>query len=57
VPAVFARNADEGRRAWEFLLAPVLQRPGLAPILQVFPGEIQPGLLEAAQAWDLKSGS
>ena len=55
VPTVFARNADEGRRAWEFLLAPVLQRPGLAPILQVFPGEIQKGLLEAAQARDLQN--
>jgi hypothetical protein len=53
VPTVFVRNAYEGRRAWEFLLAPALQRPGLAPILQVFPGEIQKGLLEAAQAWDL----
>ena len=55
VPTVFARNADEGRRAWQFLLAPVLQRPGLAPILQSFPGEIQPGLQEAALAWDLEN--
>jgi hypothetical protein len=57
VPTVFARNAEEGRRAWEFLLAPVLKRPGLAPILQVFPGDIQAGLLAAAQAWDLKDRS
>jgi hypothetical protein len=55
IPAVFARNADEGRRAWQFLLAPVLQRPRLTPILQVFPGEIQPGLLDAAQAWDAQN--
>jgi hypothetical protein len=55
VPTVFVRNADEGGRAWEFLLAPVLQRPGLAALLQVFPGEIQPGLLAAAHAWDLKN--
>ena len=55
VPTVFVRTAEEGRRAWEFLLAPVLQRPRLLPILQVLPGEIQTGLLQAAQAWDARS--
>jgi hypothetical protein len=52
IPTVFARNAGEGERAWRTLLSPVLQRPRLAPILDVFPGEIQPGLLARATAWD-----
>jgi len=55
IPTVFARNAGEGRRAWQTLLAPTLQRPALAPILDIFPGAVQPGLLAAAQAWDLKN--
>jgi hypothetical protein len=52
IPTFFARNAFEARRAWHALLAPALQRPALAPLLEVFPGEIQPGLRAAAQAWD-----
>jgi hypothetical protein len=55
IPTVFVRNADEGRRAWASLLAPAVQIPALMPILQVFPGEIQPGLLDQATAWDSKS--
>jgi hypothetical protein len=52
IPTVFARNAGEGEKAWRTLLSPVLQRPRLAPILEVFPGEIQPGLVARAKAWD-----
>jgi hypothetical protein len=52
---VFARNAGEGQLAWRTLLSPLLQRPMLAPILEVFPGEIQPGLLARAKAWDAEN--
>jgi hypothetical protein len=52
IPAVFARNVQEGQRAWETLLAPVLRRPALAPILAEYPGVVRAGLLEKAQAWD-----
>lgn len=55
IPAVFARNADEGGRAWQSLLVPALQKPALAPILQAFPGEIQSGLLDKATASDSKN--
>jgi hypothetical protein len=56
IPTAFVRNAGEGRRAWQTLLAPSLQTPKLTPILQAFPGEIQPGLLKTAQSWDLEHG-
>jgi hypothetical protein len=52
IPAVFARNVEEGERAWAALLAPALHRPKLAPILTAFPGTVQPGLLETARSWD-----
>ena len=52
IPAIFARNVDEGSRAWAGLLAPALRRPKLAPILAAFPGAIQPGLLDKAKIWD-----
>jgi hypothetical protein len=52
IPAVFARNVTEGRRSWQTLLAPALQPPMLAPMLRVFPGNIQPGLLDRAIDWD-----
>ena len=53
IPTVFVRDAEEGRRAWQSLLAPSMHLPALAPILEVFPGEIQSGLLVHAKAWDL----
>lgn len=52
VPAVFARNVREGEKAWEIMLAPGLRRPKLLPIMQEFPGPLQPGLLERAMLWD-----
>ncbi len=52
IPAVFARNAEEGRRAWQTLLAPALRRPLLAPILAEYPGAVQAGLPEKAASWD-----
>jgi hypothetical protein len=52
IPAVFARNAEEGRRAWQMLLGPSLRRPQLAPILAEYPGAVQPGLSEKAANWD-----
>jgi hypothetical protein len=52
IPAVFARNMEEGRRAWATLLAPLLCRPPLGPILAEYPGRVQPGLLERAHNWD-----
>jgi hypothetical protein len=55
IPTAFVRNAKEGRIAWKTLLEPSLRKPLLAPILQVFPGEIQPGLLPTAQALDLRN--
>jgi hypothetical protein len=53
-PTAFVRTVKEGWRAWEWLIAPALRRPKLAPILAVFPGEVQPGLLSQAQAWDAR---
>lgn len=52
IPAVFARDVQEGRRAWQALIAPALRRPPLAPILAEFPGTLQPGLLDRAEIWD-----
>ncbi len=56
IPTVFVRTVAEGRRAWEALIAPALQRPKLAPILAAFPGEVQTGLLEKARLWDMARG-
>ena len=52
IPTVFARDVEEGERAWAALLAPALRRPKLAPILEVFPGTVRPGLLEKVRRWD-----
>lgn len=57
IPAVFARNAGEGRRAWASLLAPALRRPLTAPILAEYPGTVQPGLQDKAMEWDRNEGS
>ncbi len=56
IPALFARNVQEGKHAWTSMLAPALQRPKLAPILAGFPGAVQPGLIDKAVAWDLDYG-
>jgi hypothetical protein len=56
IPAVFARNVQEGWRAWQALLAPGLRRPPLAPILAEYPGAVRPGLMEKAKDLDRNRG-
>ena len=53
---LFVRTVAEGWRTWEKLIAPALRPPPLAPILAAFPGEVRPGLMEQANAWDARRG-
>jgi len=53
---LFVRTVAERWRTWETLIAPALRRPPLAPILAAFPGEVRPGLMEQANAWDARRG-
>jgi hypothetical protein len=52
VPTVFVRTLAKGRSAWDELLAPVMRRPAVTPVLEVFPGVVRPALLAMARAWD-----
>jgi len=52
IPTIFVRNVVEGRRAFDDLIKPVMQRPSFFELLEIAPFEIKPSVLIRALQLD-----